>query len=279
MNSVYDYLDYRKFLKDRVTVMKSGGSPFSNRNFNRRSGLKSSGHLSLIINGRRNLGRDAMYKVCQGFGLGEKESHFFVNLVNFNQARTVDERAHFYKRLLRGYPPAHAKFIDSKHYDVFSRWYYIALLEMVRMKDFKADPVWISNRLKPKVSVSKVKKALADLINLGFIKEAGGRLERVEKMLATPEAVRSVAIMDFHEQLSMLALDSLKKDPVNNKEFSTLTIALSGEDIAVLKKRIQEFKKELHSFIESSDAKKTEVVNISLQLFKMTRSGEQNEKV
>jgi len=45
MNSIYDYLDYREFLKDRVALLKAKGPAFSIRNLNRRSGLKSSGHL------------------------------------------------------------------------------------------------------------------------------------------------------------------------------------------------------------------------------------------
>lgn len=278
MNSIYDYLDYRDFLKDRITDLKAKGPAFSVRNLNRRAGLKSSGHLSLIINKRRNLGRDAMYKVSQGFGLNERESRFFVNLVNFNQAKTLEEQNHFYRRLLKDYPPKHSKLIDSKHYEIFSHWYYIAILELIQTGNFRSDPSWISKRLKPRVSEAKVKRALEDLMKLKLITENNGKIERGNTMIATPDPVRSVAVANFQEQLSKLAMKSLKKDAVVDKEFSTLTIAISKEDFGEVKRRIQEFIKELHSLLEISDKDKAEVAHINLQLFKLTSAGGANEE-
>lgn len=273
MNSIYDYLDYREFLKDRLALLKAKGPAFSIRNLNRRSGLKSSGHLSLIVSGKRNLGRDAMYKVCRGLGLTEKETQFFVSLVNFNRARTAEEKNHFYKLLLRAYPPKHAKIINSKHYNMFSEWYYVPIMELARTHDFRPDPSWISGRLKPKVSATKVKNAIDDLLHLGLMKKNADRIEPVDKMIATPDVVRSVLVTNYQERLTRLAVESLKKDPVDDKEFSTLTIAVAKDDVVEIKRRMQEMKRELHAFLESSESKKTDVVHINLQMFKLTSGG------
>lgn len=278
MNSIYNYLDYREFLKDRLAHMKENVPCFSYRFFNIKAGIKSSGHLKLIVDGKRNLGKKGMYNICRGLGLSEKEARFFETLIDFNQADNHEEKEHFYKKLTKSYPAKHAKNIEAKQYKMFSHWYYVAILELVRVSSFSSSPEWISKKLKPAVNVTDVNCALADLAELGLIiKNSNGGFSRTEKMIGTPEEVESIALTSFHEQMTGLAVEALKKDEVHEKEFSTLTIALPREKIQTLKNKMQEFKKEIHSILEADgNESSTDVVHINLQLFKLT-NGDTNE--
>jgi len=274
MNNIYDYLDYREFLKKRVEYMKETNPNFSYRYFNMKSGLKSSGHLKLVMDGHRNLGKKGMYNIARGLGLSDKESRFFEHLVCFSQAKTAEEKDHFYGKLVDHYPPKHAKIVEATHYKVFAHWYYIAILELVRLDDFRESARWISKKLRPNVPLEKVETAISELEEAGLlIRDDNGKLIRSEQMIATPEKVRSVAVIRFHEQLTHLGVNALKRDPVIEKEFSTLTIAMSKDNVERLKEKIQEFKKELHGMLETSVAEKTDVVHINLQLFKLTHGG------
>lgn len=99
MPNIYDYTDYRKFLKDKVDELRVENPRLSYRNINKRFGLKSSGFVNTIFTGERNLGRVAMGNVCRGLELNEKESMFFELLVHFGQARTAEERDYYLNRL------------------------------------------------------------------------------------------------------------------------------------------------------------------------------------
>jgi uncharacterized protein (TIGR02147 family) len=280
MNIVYNYLDYRQFIKDRLARMRETDPSFSYRTFNEKAGLKSSGHIKLIMDGHRNIGKKIFYNVCKGLGLSERESRFFESLVRFNQASTLEDKERYYQQVLEGYPPRYAKQMEINQYKIFSHWVYVAILELVRVNSFKADPQWISAKIRPDVGIVEIKHALHDLEELGLIaSRPDGTYYRTEKMICTPNEVQSVTLAQFHEQMTNLAVEALKRDDVTEKEFSTLTIALSKEKIGVLKNKMQEFKKELHSLLEGheDEGNLTDVVHVNLQLFKLTRDEEEHK--
>ncbi len=272
-NSIYDYLDYREFLKDRIDHLRMTNESFSYRYFNMKSGMKSSGHLKQIIDGKLNLGKRSMYNVCKGFGFSDKESRFFEKLVSFNQAKTVEEKEHFYEKLLDCYPAKHPKIVEAKHYHVFARWYYVAMMEIVRLETFKEDPKWIAKKLKQDVPVHVVRQALQDLVHLGFLDRCSeGRLKPTNKMITTPDEVESLAVIRYQQQMTKLGCHAIAKDPVEKKESSTLTIALSKDEFSELKKKIQNFRDEIHTFLEgASEETKECVAHLNLQLFQLTK--------
>src|SRR5262249_33177209 len=95
MVTVYDYADYREFLRDRFFELKKKNPLFSYRSFNRLAGLKNSGFLKLVIEGKKNLGEIGILKMARGFKLNEVETRYFDSLVRFNQAGDGEEREHY----------------------------------------------------------------------------------------------------------------------------------------------------------------------------------------
>ena len=51
---VFDYLDYRAYLRDYYAYAKSARRGFSHRTFSRRAGLGSPNHLKRVMEGRQN---------------------------------------------------------------------------------------------------------------------------------------------------------------------------------------------------------------------------------
>ncbi|MBI2342948.1 MAG: TIGR02147 family protein [Deltaproteobacteria bacterium] len=274
MQSVYTYDDYRAYLRDVIATKKRTSRTFSYRQFNQRAGLKSSGHLKLIIDGARNLSQETIYRLTRGLGLSEPESRFFESLVHFNQSKTHDEKDFHYQQLLTKYPPRHAQLLDADYYHLFSHWYTIAILELIRIEACAANAARIAKHLKPNVPANKIRQSLKLLEQSGMIRCVGARYERTEKMLTTSDAVRSLAVTKFHEQVTELALQALKHDPVPEKEFSSLTIAIAREDLPQLKQRIQEFRRYIHALIEHSERPRTDVAQLNIHLFTMTSQGD-----
>lgn len=241
-----------------------------------KAGFKSSGQLKLVTDGKRNLGKSGIYNVCKGLGLAKKDARFFESLVCFNQAEKHEEKDHYYRQILDCYPAKHAKVIDAKCYKALGHWQHVAILELIRLNSFKPDAGWISKKLKPNVSVQLVKNAVKDLELAGLIKRnQEGKIERADKMIATPDEVNSIAITNLHEQLIGLSVKSLKEDPLADKEYSALIVSLSANKLKKLKQMIVEFRKEAHSLLESQDLgdEKTDVVCLGTQLFKLTNGG------
>ncbi|MFZ5563221.1 MAG: TIGR02147 family protein, partial [Thermodesulfobacteriota bacterium] len=121
--TVYNYLDYRQFLKEMVAYRKQKNPGFSYRAFSRLAGFKSPNFLQLVINGQRNLSNESVAKITRGFGLKKQERDFFENMVFMNQAKSHEEKDHYYKKMkgARGYTKINR--LEKEQYEYFSRWY------------------------------------------------------------------------------------------------------------------------------------------------------------
>src|SRR5579885_1121656 len=108
MGSIYDYMDYRGFLKDQFSERKKQNPLFSYRSFNRVAGITSSAFLKQVIDGKRNLGDRGIRMIARGFKMNESERKYFESLVKFNQAETVEEKDQYFRERSRN-----KKFLDA----------------------------------------------------------------------------------------------------------------------------------------------------------------------
>jgi len=263
MNQITDYTDYREFIKDRFTAIKQKNPHFSYRSFNRKAGIASSGFLKLVMDGKRNLGDSSIYKVAQGLGLSQIEFRLFELLVKFNQAKTHEEKDRYFQRLAGSKYFSEAKPMETAQYNLFSHWYYVAILEIVRLTptSAKKDDKWIQSQCKPTVSLRDVKQAIKELTHLKLLyKDSDGNYQRNDTMISTPDEVASIAVTNFHMQMNELAKRSVQEDQADQREFSSITAAMSNQTFQRIKKEIQVFRKALHAIIEHNEKDPKEIV-------------------
>lgn len=274
MNSIYDYTDYRAFLRDRFAALKGKNPLFSYRSFNRLAGIKSSGFLKLVIDGKRNLADAGIGMVARGFRLSDAERRYFEILVRFNQAATHAEKDRLFRELSKNKKFIAAKPLTAAQYRLFSHWYFVAILELARIpSDLPKDCEWLQRRLNPAVEIKAVKAAVKELKDMGLLaEEEPAGLVRRENMLTTDDHVRSLSVANFHVQMSQLAARMVLEEPAKDREFSTLTIAMSEEGFQKAKEEIQRFRKTLHSILEQEIGSPRDTVgHINVQLFKLSR--------
>lgn len=277
MISIYDFTDYRRFLKKKFEETKRRNPLFSYRAFNRLAGVQSSAFLKLVMDGKRNLAEEGIEKVARGFKLNESEKKYFHCLVWFNQAQTNEEKNRRYLELSQHRRYSSAKPLGWAQYRLFAHWYYVAILELVRLSgEEDKDPRWLQKRLNPPVELKQVKQAVQELKALGLLEEdaKNGSLRRREAMLSTPDEVQSVSVALFHQQMSQLAARAVMKEDAQDREFSALTIAASQKTFQRAKREIQRFRRRLHSILEEDRQEPAEfVAHLNFQMFKVSKSG------
>src|SRR3954468_7248338 len=89
---VYDFLDYRAYLRAHYEAAKRTQRSFSFRSFAKLAGLRSPNFLKLVIEGERNLGADSVPRFSVALGLEASEAEFFSDLVAFNQATSLADK-------------------------------------------------------------------------------------------------------------------------------------------------------------------------------------------
>jgi uncharacterized protein (TIGR02147 family) len=269
--NIYEYMDYRTFLKDMFRFRKHKDSYFSYRYFSGKAGFSSPNFLKLVIEGKRNLTSASLAKVAKGFGFLKQEREFFENLVFMNQAKNQEEKKHYLKRMMsiKGY--IKARKIEKKSYEYFSKWYNTAVREIVMFggRNFTAEQ--IAETLNPKITPKEAETAINLLTELGFIKkDKDGLWVQSDPALSTGPEVKSLAIANFHREMLKLASESIERYPASERDISALTLRVNSESIAEIKRRIIEFRKELLEFglnEESTD----QVLQINLQAFPLTK--------
>jgi len=269
--NIFEFEDYRHFLKEMYSYFKGKKKSFSYRSFAKDAGLKSYNYLKLVMDGERNLSAKMLPHFTKGLKLNRQESEFFENLVYFNQAVSLEEKQAYYERLKRFQKYRAIKEIEADQYEYFSKWYYVAIRELVAMEQFQEDPEWISQQLFPKVNPAQAKEALKLLQRLEFLKrDAKGKLILSQPTISSAAEVRSLALMRFHGQMIEKAKESLENVAMENRDISSVTIAVPANQLKKLKDKINEFRNELLATHDSVEGSSLRVYQLNVQLFPLS---------
>ncbi len=271
-----DFDDYRAYLRTLVGYLKETPRGFSYRQFARQAGYASSSFLKHVIDGERNLSQASIGKVAKALGLDGRDRDDFELLVRLGQSHTDAERNPYYMQLQRrrrrqGWVP-----VRDFQYEIYSLWYAFPIREMLGLPDFKDDPAWIAERLHPPVRPADVDRAVGVLEQAGLLRrDENGKLAAARDTLETPANVPSLAVRNYHRQLLQNAVGGLDSIPVEKRNVTSLTVAMSTAKYEEVCKRIGQFQDELLEFIHDDPASKeqADVYQLGFTVIPVTRNG------
>lgn len=268
---IFEYADYRRFLRDYYAAQKAKSAAFSHRNFSRRAGLRSSNFLSLVMKGERNLSSEMAPRFAKACGLAKREADFFCELVVYDQAKTTDEKQRAHDRLarFRKFREAHRLVDEQAAYH--AHWYMPAVRELTALPGFREDPAWIAAILEPPISERQAAEGLATLCRLGLlVRDARGRLQQAQPLLTTGPGPLGHHIFVYHQVMLDLAKRALDHLPRAERDISSVTLSLPAAALPRLKQRIVEFRQELLQLAEHAGSAER-VVQLNIQMFPLSR--------
>lgn len=211
--------NFRSYLRLEFDRRLKGNGNYSLRAFAR--DLKTNaGSLSVILSGKRPLTQKAILHFSQHLGLGPLKVKEFL-----------------------GQPPSAFQLVEEEIFGVLSEWYYDAILELTRTKNFRSDERWIARRLA--ISVHEVRIALDRLLRLGWIKKSQGRyvLQKVDSDVELG-AFSTLALNHLQLQALEISKKNLIATPLESRYHATMTLAIPKEKIIEAKTRLREFRRE-----------------------------------
>ena len=260
---IFDFLNYREFLKARVEYLKSENL-FTVRDFTLRSGFRSTSYLTMIIDGRRNLMPESVSKVSKGLLLNSHESDFLMNLVKFDTAPTPEDKELALKKIMGNRTVQKARLLAVDQYEFYSNWRIVALYEILGLDHLHPKTSQLSQWLK--TTPSKVSRYLQILERLQLIRKQNGHWIKQERALQTPPDVASVVVRNFHRVMLQKAKEALDNIPQKERNVTGLTIALSQNNYERLCNRIKEFRAEINAEL-SNEQNADKIYQLSFQLF------------
>lgn len=269
MQPVYEYVDYRVFLRAFYDANKRRGMSY--RAFSRRAGLKSPNYLKMVMDGQRNLSPDMAARFAAACDLTDDRHAFFCALVRFNQATDISEREAARVALGRYRKKRRVRSIRASIVDYCSTWYLPVIRELLTRPDAKATPEWLGVRLLPKVNKTKIRQALSLLERLDMIEVYEDGTVRVrEQLVSTGGEIPLPAVAQYHRTMLTMAAESIDRVPSAEREVSSATLCLSETQFRALKAKVQQFLDEAFEQSAADEGSK-QVFQLNFQLFPLSK--------
>ena len=259
---------YSDILKEHLEFRKIQNTRYSLRAFARDLEIAPS-NLSEILRGKQGISPQKAIQIASTLKLNKQESEYFTNLVMAHDARSKKDRNIAQRNLEKIKIFSEKKQLQEDTFKLISDWYYYAILELITTSDFKSNHKWIAKTLG--LTTLEVDEAFARLLRLKLIKKTGGQYISTGIQLDTTHGVPSLSIKKFCQQILNKAMKSITDQSVDERELSTLTVAIHSEDLPVLKKKIQEFRNEFDRLIAKKleNKKANKVYCLSMQFFNL----------
>ena len=275
---LFDYLDYRNFLRDTLGYLKEENPAFSMRALAAKIQCNP-GFFNRIINGERNLMAAHIVELGKVLKLGKKELRFLELLVAYNHSKRQSERDHNFEQLLQ-LKKTQVKQITADQYKLYSHWYYLVVREMLSIipefNSLEGYARHIARMLEPKVSYGEIRDALDHLLHLGVLRRnENGTLATADKFTASGAQVPQVIVNRFLLEFADLARRAIDGIPKRERRLSTLTFSVSEEGFRKISERIDEFRQELLSMVAHDALPLDRVYHLNLQLFPVTAGREE----
>jgi uncharacterized protein (TIGR02147 family) len=271
--SVFDFLDYRAYLRAYYEHAKCRPAGFSFRTFSKRAGLKSPNFFKLVIDGDRNLGAETVTKFADALGLQGEARTFFADLVAFEQAADSSDKNRAFERIAASRRFRHARRIDSMLHEYLSHWYHPAIRELVASPQFEASPEWLVEQIRPAITTRQAAQSLKLLLELGLIVKnpETERYEQREPTLTTEHEVTALGAANFHRQMMARAAESIDTVPSALRDLAALTVCVNPTVAAEVKRRIHQFREAIAELCDAAPERKV-VYQLNVQWFPLSRT-------
>lgn len=272
MTSIFEYLDYRQYLKDWFQKTKQENSHFSLRSLAKSVGLSAHSFLLLVMQGKRKLTPETARKIARGIRLSTEESQYLELLVRLMHEPEEKSRSHLLEQVSHYQELARAKLLHQDEIEYYKQWYHVAIREMITHSDFQEDSKWIANQLYPKIQEEQAAQALQLLIRLGLVERGeNGKLRQTHKVLSTGAEVNhlSEVVRHFHRSVMDLAKGSMEVIPEHIRDISSVTLSVPQKLMPHLKEEIDRFRRRIVRISAQAPEVDT-VVQLNLQLFPLT---------
>jgi uncharacterized protein (TIGR02147 family) len=279
MINIFEYQNYRLYLKEYYEEQKNSKKYFSYRYFSKKAGINASAFLYYVIEGKRNLTKNSIDKISGAIGLSRDQGEYFENLVFFNQAKTIAEKTMYYSRIVECRKPLDIKTLDKDQFEFYAKWHHCVIREIATMIDFRDDYVLLASYLVPRISAKEARESVSLLERLGLLeRDEKGLHHRTDAVIGVKPVGRDAFVIEKF-QLDMLDLSKKSFDAIPRVErlSASTTFSISETTFNLFKIKTREFRKELLE-IAKMDNEPHRVYQFTFNLFPTTRSIDESGK-
>lgn len=219
---VFEYLDYRDLLKDAYEERKAALPLFSYR------------------------------MMAEHLGLTGRNAEYFLMLLAYARERGSKAKQEILEKAL-ALRDVERHRLEEKELAFFRNWWIVAVRCLLEVAGGRAHARDLASRLNPPVPEAEVQNALDLLQELGLVrKAAAGRLVLSEVHLTAGGEEKTQAVRHFQRQILALASESLERYPREERDVSTLTLAVDEAAFRDIREMLRESRRQIQKRVEES---------------------------
>ena len=169
MINLFEYLNYREFLRDAYEERHATDWRFSHRYIADRAGFDGS-MFNKILQGKRNLTERMVSVFAEIFCRDMRERTYFANMVAFNQAKNHSESRKYLEKLVAT-KECKVEDLAKDQFEYFDHWYHAVIRELVTFYPYVGDDAALGLMVRPPITASQVRSSIALLERLSMIKK------------------------------------------------------------------------------------------------------------
>ena len=275
MKSVIEYEDYRSFMNDYYQ-WKKRTSAFSWRDFTKKGGFTSPNYMKIVCEGKSGLSKNGIEHAADAMDLVGAEREYFRQLVKFGQAKSDADKKAAYTDMKEIASAHKVRVLEGESVSFYESWKYPVLRELAPMMP-GAKPLEVAKACGGAFSAEEVRDALAFLTRAKFLKKVANDVyEQVDRSLQMSVAAMPVLVREMHKEMADFAREAVEKYPVDERNFTGITMGIDDEDYAEILKELDACRKRI---ISIATAKKggNRVYRLNMQMFPLTEKIQNNE--
>jgi uncharacterized protein (TIGR02147 family) len=271
MKKIFEYSNYRQFLKDYYNEKKKTTGYFTHRYFAQNACFSSPVFLKLVMDGKTNLSEKSINNLAGALDFDPTELAYFRNLVYFNQSKSFEKKKEYLETLRKLNKELCATVLDTDQYDFYEKWYTSALRELIVHAKKPQDYKKLGAMLIPPLKTRETKQALELLKKTNLLKQnSDGTFSQTSKLITTGSEVESLAVRGLHVQMGQLAVSAIEQVAKEDRDISGITMGISNNAFDIIKKELESFRSKIMAIV-ANDGDFERVYRLNLQLFPLSK--------
>lgn len=268
---IYEYIDFRKLLKNLYEERKQLNPTFSYRFIAHKVGFTSAGFFTNILQGKRNISAENIFKFAHLFKFKRHETEYFELLVLFDQAKNHEQKKYYFEKILAS-KRSKIKVTEARQYEFYSQWYYTAIREVLDIYRFDGrDFAELAKKVSPAITPMQAKKAVELLQAMGFIKQCDdGVFRQSDEFITTGYEAPTVAVTNFLVSTTDLAREAIDRYPRDQRSMSTLSFSCSADGFKNIEERLKTFRREIMEIVRA-DKNRDRVYHVNFHVYPMSK--------
>ncbi len=227
IDRLFQYEDYRTFLKDFFEEQKQFKKMFSHRYFAYKAGFSSSSTVLKVIKGQTNLTDQSIKKIAKGIGMDNFSASYFKNLVHFNQVKNPEEKKKYRENLNALRKRTSFYHINKNQVTYFEKWYYPVIREIVHYHNWNNDYAKLASLVRPPITTKQAEEAVQVLINCGLLqKDEAGNIKQADTVLTSID-IPAVYKRKQRREVMEKGIDAVESLSPEERHLSYTTLAVS----------------------------------------------------